>query len=215
MEAGDFFTLSAEHGIIICRHCCMGVWPEQAYGHLRGPQHRLKGSQVSLIVRSLGIWSPSFVTAAAFRMPDFVGRRINGLPLHNDGLLCQLDLARCKYVCRTEDSMRKHWGAFHQWTLADRRNGSRFTPTELFARKQKAMTRVKCQRFFLTPPHSAYFEVREACEVASTLPEKSTLGQPSDVASLIFANLDRLEEENMEDGLLLSAAAAAEGEVSP
>jgi hypothetical protein len=39
MDARDFFSYSSQYKIIICRHCCMGVWPEQALSHLKGKQH--------------------------------------------------------------------------------------------------------------------------------------------------------------------------------
>jgi hypothetical protein len=149
-----------------------------------------------------------------FRLPEHVDDGIDGLPVYTDGWLCRLDPAKCFHFYRSEGSMRKHWGDSYQWTPAGGRYARKFTPGEQLLRKQKAMTRVNCQRLFLSPPHSPYFWVRKHSGHACPDPEPGPPGKSGDIAASIFANLDSLEEKNVEGEHILPASAAA-GEISP
>ncbi|KAM0716822.1 hypothetical protein Q7P37_007625 [Cladosporium fusiforme] len=214
MDAGDFFCIRASIKIIICRHCCIGVWPEQVLGHLKGKQHDLGKYQASAIDLSLKSLKVSFATITELRLPDHVDHCIEGLLVYNDGLLCRLEPAKCNYVCRSEESMRKHWGGSHQWTPADWHHASRFTPGEQLSRKQKAMTRVDCQRLFLSPPLSRYFWVQNTSGSLLANAQIGSLAKSHDIAASINADLDCLEEENVQEEHILPVNAAP-GEVSP
>jgi hypothetical protein len=84
-------------------------------------------------------------------------------------------------------------------TPADRHHARRFKPGEQLLRKQKAMTRVSCQKPFLSPPHSPYFWVRNHSVSPRLDPLPGCYMKSRDIAASIIANLDNFEDENMEN----------------
>jgi hypothetical protein len=67
----------------------------------------------------------------------------------------------CTFVCRSMDSLKKHWRTVHKWTATGRRGESR-AAASLHVSLQKqadAWKPVRCQRFFHTGRHTSYFTV--------------------------------------------------------
>lgn len=79
------------------------------------------------------------------------------MPVHTDGLKCELKGGRCLYVCRKIDVMKEHWRKAHEFSAARNRGGSGMLKTEDVDRQITQKCRqVDCQRFFVQKEHSPY-----------------------------------------------------------
>jgi len=96
------------------------------------------------------------------QLPDHVDQPIGQLPLYQDGLLCQLDPARCHCIYWGLKTIKKHWRKAHQWSIASKREGSgQVKGLKVKRQMQEAAKRVQCQQFFSSRQRSQYFEMRQ------------------------------------------------------
>ena len=136
------------------------MWPDQAIAHLQNKQHQLRRKEAQAIVDDLESWPGIVQGRSEFQLPEILQEPVAEFPLYTDGLQCQLDPTRCKYICRGRETIRWHWREKHGWSVRNTRGGSG-------ARKNRAVQRrrgvgfreVHCQRFFAQGPHSRYVEV--------------------------------------------------------
>ena len=158
----EHFHHLSEWQVIVCKECRHAVWPDQAKGHLQGKQHRVPAKQASAIAEEIQRWPGVVRYSSEFEAPARVHQPIPELPLHTDGTMCQLDPARCSYVCRDIKTMKKHWRVQHGWSVRSSRGGSGLEKKRAVeGRIEQGARKVHCQRFFPQGTHSHYFEVRQ------------------------------------------------------
>ncbi|KAK4958579.1 hypothetical protein LTR66_013176 [Elasticomyces elasticus] len=177
----EFFEHLADYRLAMYKECQHAVWLDQIESHVRGKNHKVERERAVLIAERVQEWPGLIVYAGEMQIPDHVNQPIGRLSLHQDGLLCQLNPARCRYICRGLKSMKEHWRKAHQWSVAGKRGGSgQVKGSRMERRMQEATKRVQCQRFFSSRHGSQYFEVRQpeeaqAGEVHSTAADGEAL----------------------------------------
>ncbi|KAK5020508.1 hypothetical protein LTR60_000449 [Cryomyces antarcticus] len=157
----EFFEHLVEYQLAICKRCGHAVWLEQIESHLTGKQHRIGRKKAVSTAEGVRRWSGLIQYPSELRVPDYVEQAISHLPLHQDGLLCQLDPTRCRYVCWDLRTIKWHWRQVREWSVGKKRG----RPAQSKGRKvekgsHKAARHVQCQRFFPSRHGSQYFEVR-------------------------------------------------------
>ncbi len=96
-----------------------------------------------------------------FEVPSCVQRAIEGMPVYNDGVKCELDAGDCVYASRRFTVTEEHWRKNHQFSVGQKRGGSGTERKEDIERQvAKACRKVRCQRFFRRAPHSQYFAIQ-------------------------------------------------------
>lgn len=155
-----YFEHLAEYRVAVCNECRYAVWPSQIKGHLQ-EQHRIKRGEAEAVGDDIRSWPGLIQYYGELVLPSQVGDPIAQLSLYEDGLLCQLEPARCRYIARSTESIRKHWREAHGWSAAGRRGRpSRTQAQGIQAQVQEGYRQVYCQRFFTSRNGSQYFEVR-------------------------------------------------------
>ena len=101
------FEHLAEYSIAICKECRHGVLPSHIKSHLQHA-HKVKQKQAEDIAERVRSWPGLIEYASEIQVPSQVVRPISQLPMYSDGLLCQLDAARCCKVLRSVKAMKKH-----------------------------------------------------------------------------------------------------------
>ncbi|KAK5131785.1 hypothetical protein LTR16_000418, partial [Cryomyces antarcticus] len=158
----EFFEHLVGHQLAICKRCGHAVWPEQIEGHLTGKQHKMKRKKAVPTTESVRGWPGLIQYSSELRVPDYVEQPISQLPLHQDGLLCQLDPTRCRYVCRDSRTIKWHWRQVHEWSVGKKRGRpAQSKGQKIEERSQEAVKRVQCRRFFPSRHGSQYFGVRQ------------------------------------------------------
>ena len=161
-RAEEHFEHLVGYGLVKCKECPYAVWPDQIAGHLCGKHHKMKRSTADAIAETVQSWPGLMQYPGEFEVPTSVEQPIPQLPLYDDGLLCQLDPERCKWIFRKMTSMKKHWRKQHQWSARNgRRGGSGSAKKQrMEAQLESAYRTVHSQRFFQGYHGSQYFEVR-------------------------------------------------------
>jgi Orsellinic acid/F9775 biosynthesis cluster protein D len=104
----EFFEHLAEYQLAICKECRHAVWPDQIEGHLQGKNHKVERKKAISIADRVREWPGLIMHPSEMQVPGHVDRPISQLPLYQDGLLCQLDPARCHYICQGLKSIKEH-----------------------------------------------------------------------------------------------------------
>jgi hypothetical protein len=94
-------------------------------------------------------------------LPEWVDQPIKGLTMYTDGILCTR-VPSCGYICRSKDTMRKHWYAKHGWSPYGHYQGRQQSRHYAIAQAaiQNTSQAVSCQRFFTTKFGSHYIHIR-------------------------------------------------------
>lgn len=91
-----------------------------------------------------------------------------------DGLRCTKELD-CHCVCRSAETMRKHWLTEHHFSLVKGRGHIRQQELHTVQEtREHAMKRVTCQRFLTWCPASHYLHVRSPAEFQPQNPAPSS-----------------------------------------
>jgi len=91
-----------EFGLILCTapSCQHAVWPTGIRRHFQQPQHQLPTDALVALEQ----WAEQLPYTAKdtieLRLPNVLSQPLPHLPLHEDGVRCQLT-ERCHYVCRS------------------------------------------------------------------------------------------------------------------
>ncbi|KAJ5882686.1 uncharacterized protein N7473_011120 [Penicillium subrubescens] len=162
--------------------------------HLRRSIHLIQLSHARNVQETVLTWG-RYVEDPQLVLPTSVQRPIEGLAVYTDGLLCTVT-TDCGYVCRTRESIRKHWRYEHGWSVGvGGRVPERELPTVQQA-LQEAMGRVVCQRFFNVAAGSHYIHVRQP--PSPYTPEEPPT--PIDVTTRIARQLDQLQLDSQSNG---------------
>jgi hypothetical protein len=82
---------------------------DNARTHLREKHSRLPKAERALICEELQAWQGVSHSHEHFEIPQAVDQPVQGLRLFQDGKQCELDPEQCTFVCRSMDSLKKHW----------------------------------------------------------------------------------------------------------
>jgi len=104
----------AEHPLVACKTCRCTVWPDHVRSHLKGRSHGLSHNEATVVADEVRQWTHVTQHAAGLEVPLCVERAIPQLPVYTDGLLCQSDPSRCRYICRRAHDMARHYRQAHQ-----------------------------------------------------------------------------------------------------
>lgn len=166
-RAAEHFHHLGEYRVAVCKECRHAVWPDQVRGHLQGRHHGIGGKDAEAIADEVRQFPGLIRFPGEFEVPAGVDRPIPELPLYEDGLRCEVQPDRCRYVGRGKGTMREHWRKEHQWSVAGSGKGGgsgKSKGQRIERRFQEAARPVYCQRFFTSRHGSQYFEVRRPVE---------------------------------------------------
>lgn len=154
------FEHLVEHQLVVCRICRHAVWPNQIAGHLQGKQHGLKRQKAREMAREIEGWPGVIKDPGELWVPMTVERPFCQLPLYPDGFRCILEPARCHFIGRGKESIRRHWRRVHGWAVVGKKGGSGPIRRRMVEQREgTAAERVQCQRFFTVTHGSQYFAV--------------------------------------------------------
>jgi len=188
--ADQYFICNHEYGVAICRQCEHGVKPHDIVRHLTSAKgiHRISrdiAQQVLDIIENADEWDS--VSNDNPILPISVEYPIPGLTVYEDGLQCTM----CHEVFRSTGTIRVHWSKEHRFSAYG--HGGKPRPSEAAAgqeKREQAMQRVICQRFFRSKFGSHYIHVRQpgpTYEPAVPPPEASRVAQAIDEMEAIFS----------------------------
>ena len=146
-----------EHQLIVCKSCRHAIWSDQIQRHYQGFNHKWKKSAAIALTTAIQSWIGMIQYSIELTVPKQIEKPISSLPLHKDGLLCQINPARCQYVCRNVKWMKTHCKQKHDWVQQARKGNVSRGGTE--RQKPTPWMAVQCQRFFVQGPASQYFVV--------------------------------------------------------
>jgi superfamily II DNA or RNA helicase len=154
-----------EFHVFLCQVCCVGVRRSQFTSHFR-IQHRFTSVQLKALNLFCGSIVPDSDVRSIETVPLYVETAITGLPVLPNGLLCQIDRTKCRYICRSSEKMRKHCQQTHRW----QRKTDRGRPSTAARATLPALPwiLVRCQRLFTSGANSHYFEVRTTDQTVET-----------------------------------------------
>lgn len=158
--ASQLFEHLAEYQVAVCKECRYAVWPNQIAGHLQ-KQHQKSRKEAEAVGESICGWAGLIQYPGELDAPRSVVQPVQQLPVYDDGLMCQLNPARCRYVARSTESIRKHWREAHGWSAAKKRGRpSQIRGKKVQAEVEEGCKRVHCQQLFGNRHGSQYFEVQ-------------------------------------------------------
>lgn len=142
---------------------------------------------------------------------------LTDLPVYLDGQCCILDPANCKYICRNEKVLRKHWKDEHDWALCTGLGGSGASKREAIAERLQLGVRrpIPCQRLFSAGRGSHFFEVQVNAQMDAQRPTTSDSHNPTRSAKeAMISELRELENKQQHASSVFVATLSAK-EVSP
>ena len=104
-----------KHQLIVCKSCRYVVWSKQIQQHYQESQHRWKKQVASELTTTMQSWLDVIQYSIELKMFNRVNTIIVILSLHDDELLCQINLDICQYVCRNVKWMKTHCKQKHDW----------------------------------------------------------------------------------------------------
>jgi hypothetical protein len=214
-SASDYFTCLPKYRVVLCKVCHYCVWPDNARTHLREKHSRLPKAERALICDELQTWQEVSHSHEHFEVPQAVDHPVQGLRLFQDGKQCRLEPERCMFVCRSMNSLKRHWRAVHKWSATGRRGGSRAAASlhVSLQRQADAWKPVCCQRFFHTGRHTSYFTVLSEGRLEDRDPQQLA-AKPNSIAASVLQDLATIEQDQQKQGNIASEE-TSEKETSP
>src|SRR6186713_736877 len=152
IPASRYFTHVTEYRMVAGKDCKHMVWPNQIAGHLQNKNngHRVKRRDAKRMQQEIeegeGYWADLLQFTDELPLRNEIGPAIPELHIHRDGLRCTVQPDDCRYICRSEDSMKTHIGQKHPGNRG--RRGAR-TLAMRDAQIEEPWKQVVCQRFFM------------------------------------------------------------------
>jgi hypothetical protein len=106
------FEHLAPYSIAICKECRHSVLPSHIKSYLQHA-HKVKQKRAEDIAESVRSWLGLVEYASEIQVPSQVVAPLSQLPVYLDGLLCQLDTARCYKVLRSVKAIKNYWREVH------------------------------------------------------------------------------------------------------
>lgn len=82
-------------------------------GHLQGRYYGIGGKDTEAIADEVRQFPGLIRFPGEFEVPAGVDRPIPELPVHADGLMCELQPDGCNYICRGRMTIKKYWRVEH------------------------------------------------------------------------------------------------------
>jgi len=165
----ESITYLEKYRIVTCKQCMHAIWPSQVKAHFQGPNHRWIVQRVRDLITVIDEASLDLIQyPMEFEVPSYVGSAVSQLEICTDGLICQLELDDCQYICRVSRNMRTHCKQKHGWKQQTQRG----RPSKSDQTRQRRSDALKpwktvvCQRFFVQGHGSQYVEVKGETGVA-------------------------------------------------
>lgn len=162
-------------------------------------------------------WPYLHPSEEGFTMPQGAQEPVDGLPLHTDGMQCQIQPDICQYIVRSPGALQVHWRKVHQWQ-ATHRGGFR-TPQQQRAIAQQradAYRPVWCQRFFHHGAGASFFEVTKLAHLAPAEDKEQRPGEEEEEFLLHAVLADLAEKErNSGTGTTVVQKSMHRQEISP
>ncbi|KAH7029957.1 hypothetical protein B0J12DRAFT_682882, partial [Macrophomina phaseolina] len=159
-RSSRYFNYLPEYRLLVCKDCKYAVCLDQVRIHLRGKHHELGPKETTAALADVQReWTDPAKNVSEVYIPARVSQPIAHLPLYEDGLLCQLDSPKCRYICRDMKTLKEHWRVVHHWSLGTKGGSGKQKQERLEARLQTARKEVYCQRFFTQKHGSQFFQV--------------------------------------------------------
>ena len=209
------FTCLSKCRVVLRKTCHYCVLLDNARTHLKEKYSRLPKAERALICDELQALQGVSHSYEQFDVPQAVDQPVQGSRLFQDGKQCRLELKECTFVCRSTDSLKKHWRAVHKWTATGRRGKSRAAASlQVSVQKQAdAWKPVCCQRFFHTGRHTCYFTVLSERRLDDSDPRRR-VANPDSIAASALQDLATIEQEQEKRGNIASEETSDE-ETSP
>ena len=150
-------------------------------------------------------WPGLIPFASELKIPVRIDRPIPQLPLYKDGWSCQLDPARCQYICRDKNTLRVHWRTVHEWSVTSSQHGGSGKAKKEMVEKRfnEAAKHVHCQRFFPSRGGSQYFEVQQPEEAredqAYAVAGEALWDQVRDKAMKCWAEVEKKNQDTIQE----------------
>lgn len=142
--ADQLFLRLPKYRVIVCRQCQYAVRPNGIAKHLAHSNHRISASDARRVEEAVQGWDDIEADIQQLQLPQSVRQHIKGLAVYTDGLLCTV-APDCEYVCRSKESIRKHWRTVHNWSPHPHGGGVRQADLEIAKESVGlAMERVAC-----------------------------------------------------------------------
>jgi hypothetical protein len=142
---------------------CRPTNPGSVVFHLTRSPHRTTTVYARQIQTAIAEWDGVEVDINHLTFPVRVDRPIEGLTMYTDGILCTR-VPGCGYVCRSKESLRKHWRMEHSWSPYGLQQGDQLSQSHhnniVQAAIQNASQAVSRQRFFTSRFGSHYIHIR-------------------------------------------------------
>jgi len=203
---GKHFEHLAEYQLATCKECRYGVWPTQVEGHLH-EQHKIPHKEAQSVGEAIRRWPGLIQYPSELVLPEQVIPYIPQLPLYPDGLLCRIDPARCRYIARSTESMRRHWREAHGWSAGKKRGRpSRTKEKSVQAQVQEGCKHVHCQRFFSSRHGSQFFEVHPPTQGQQDAPGAvpvdgdAAWAQVGEQMAKAWENIEKRAQNTIQDG---------------
>lgn len=213
--AADYFTVNAKHGVVICKTCHYCVWPDNVRTHLRQEQSKIPKGVRAFISDELQAWPGLSCSQEDSGVPQSVELPIDGLHLFQDGKQCRLEPQKCAFVCRSTDSLRRHWRAAHEWSATGKRGGLRtaFSLQVSVQKQADAWRSVRCQPFFHTGHYISYFMIYCDSQVRHSVTRHQS-PESGSMAACVLRNLVALERDQEKQGNVACEETSRKGDLS-
>jgi hypothetical protein len=203
---GRYFEHLAEYQLAICKECRYGVWPAQVERHLH-KHHKIPYKEAQLIGEGIRSWPGLIHYPSELILPEHVIPSIPQLPLYPDGLLCQIDPTRCRYIARSTESIRRHWREVHGWSAGKKQGRpSRTKKKSVQAQVQEGCKQVHCQRFFSSRHGSQFFETNPPVKGQQDAPRvipvngEAAWARVGDQMAKVWENIKKRAQNTIQDG---------------
>lgn len=98
---------------VVCRRCHCAMCPSGVATHLTNKQHGQNRKIARRIADDISQWLSIVNYPSMFELLAWVETPITQLPLFDDGLHCQIDAMRCRYIARDIKALEGHWRTSH------------------------------------------------------------------------------------------------------
>ena len=217
IESSDIFYYHTAYRLLICRHCRRAVRRGELKAHLINHHPKNIGYlQVRNIVQDVETRYPRALTAEDMKMlPKEIPEPVPILAIYEDGLQCMLEPEICKYLCRSQHSMKQHWRKSHILISPKAGRPSLRNIEKMSAIWSKHTELVRCQQFFIKGAGSNYIKVLLPRTITSTERQQAFLSlNQNRLAARVFNSLEAMEREEIRNSCRLDVA-QTEKEISP
>lgn len=146
----QFFHVSSQWRVIICKQCRHAVWPHSVVGHLKSVQHRLSTKEVLRIKQEVQE-AAIIQNPAEFETIQHLDEPIPELKIYYDAWSCTVG-ATSHFTALTTSSMKKHCAQQHRGV----RSRSTYKKPDVH---HNPWVKVHCQQMFTNSHGSNYFRV--------------------------------------------------------